>query len=61
MTNTADCERLNHYNEQIEVLREKMIQTAGLFGLNHPEVLSYSRKIDETHNLILKIERDKSF
>ncbi|MCQ6268000.1 aspartyl-phosphate phosphatase Spo0E family protein [Fictibacillus sp. WQ 8-8] len=59
--NVADCERLIEYNEQIEVLRQEMIKTADLFGLNHPQVLSYSRKIDETHNLILKIERENSF
>ncbi|WP_236035186.1 aspartyl-phosphate phosphatase Spo0E family protein [Alkalihalobacterium elongatum] len=37
----------------IELLREKMVSTALLYGFNHPLVLEYSQKIDEEHNQIL--------
>lgn len=40
--------------EQIEELREKMIATALLHGMNHPKVLWYSQQIDEKHNCILR-------
>jgi hypothetical protein len=43
--------------EQLETLRNKMIQTANTFGIHHPMVLSYSRKIDETHNKIMKLQQ----
>ncbi len=39
--------------EQIELLREKMISTAMLYGMNHPLVLKYSQEIDQKHNSIL--------
>ncbi|WHY71131.1 aspartyl-phosphate phosphatase Spo0E family protein [Fictibacillus enclensis] len=61
MTNLLDCERLDKYNEQIEHLRQQMIDTANSLGLNHPQVLNYSQKIDETHNLILKMEQGKQY
>lgn len=40
--------------EQIEQLRQKMVATARVFGIDHPKVLWYSQKIDEKHNIILK-------
>ncbi|MCA0171299.1 aspartyl-phosphate phosphatase Spo0E family protein [Bacillus sp. RAR_GA_16] len=49
-------EKMQHYNEEIEILREKMIQTAIVLGLNHPDVLAYSQKLDEKHNMILKLK-----
>ncbi|MDM5200349.1 aspartyl-phosphate phosphatase Spo0E family protein [Fictibacillus enclensis] len=61
MTNLLDGERLDKYNEQIEHLRQQMIDTANSLGLNHPQVLNYSQKIDETHNLILKMEQGKQY
>ncbi|KSU83408.1 MULTISPECIES: aspartyl-phosphate phosphatase Spo0E family protein [Fictibacillus] len=61
MTNLLDVERLDKYNEQIEHLRQQMIDTANSLGLNHPQVLNYSQKIDETHNLILKMEQGKQY
>ncbi len=40
--------------EVIEELREKMVATALILGINHPQVLWYSQQIDEKHNDILK-------
>lgn len=45
--------------EQLESLRNKMIQTANTFGIHHPMVLKYSRKIDETHNKIMKLQQNE--
>ncbi|MGA9287861.1 MAG: aspartyl-phosphate phosphatase Spo0E family protein [Anaerobacillus sp.] len=54
------CEKMQRYNDEIEVLRAKMTQTAIALGLNHPDVLEYSQKLDETHNLILQLKyKDK--
>ncbi|MDN4526822.1 aspartyl-phosphate phosphatase Spo0E family protein [Fictibacillus fluitans] len=61
MTNLMDGERLDKYNEQLEHLRQQMIDTANSLGLNHPQVLNYSRKIDETHNMILKMEQEELY
>jgi hypothetical protein len=43
-------------NEQLEQLRNKMIQAANTLGIQHPMVLKYSQKIDETHNKIMKMQ-----
>ncbi|MGA4718920.1 aspartyl-phosphate phosphatase Spo0E family protein [Fictibacillus nanhaiensis] len=43
--------------EQLEALRNKMIQAANALGLQHPMVLNYSRKIDETHNKIMEMQQ----
>ncbi|QOY38040.1 aspartyl-phosphate phosphatase Spo0E family protein [Anaerobacillus isosaccharinicus] len=43
-----------NYLQQIEILREKMVATALVYGINHPKVLWYSQQIDEKHNCILK-------
>ncbi|WP_347548979.1 aspartyl-phosphate phosphatase Spo0E family protein [Pseudalkalibacillus hwajinpoensis] len=51
-----NCEKMQQYNEEIEILRAKMTQSAIALGLNHPEVLEYSQKLDETHNLILQLK-----
>jgi Spo0E like sporulation regulatory protein len=45
--------------EQLESLRNKMIQTANTFGLQHPMVLKYSKKIDETHNKIMQLQHNE--
>lgn len=45
--------------EQLETLRNKMIQTANTFGLQHPMVLKYSKKIDETHNKIMQLQHNE--
>lgn len=60
VTDLIYSQQLNEYNQKIERLREKMIHTATNWGLNHPQVLNYSRKIDETHNLILRMEKEQS-
>lgn len=46
----------DNYLDEIEVLREKMIAAALVYGINHPKVLSYSQQIDKKHNFILKKE-----
>ncbi|MDQ0484305.1 aspartyl-phosphate phosphatase Spo0E family protein [Guptibacillus hwajinpoensis] len=51
-----DCEAMQRYNDEIEILRAKMTQSAMVLGLNHPDVLEYSQKLDETHNLILQLK-----
>ncbi|WP_236690395.1 aspartyl-phosphate phosphatase Spo0E family protein [Guptibacillus hwajinpoensis] len=51
-----DCETMQRYNNEIEILRAKMTQSAMVLGLNHPDVLEYSQKLDETHNLILQLK-----
>jgi hypothetical protein len=45
--------RQESYIQEIEILREKMIAAAHLYGINHPKVLSYSQQIDEKHNFLL--------
>lgn len=50
---TARLEKI----EQLETLRNKMIQTANALGIHHPMVLNYSRKIDETHNKIMEMQQ----
>jgi hypothetical protein len=46
--------------EQLETLRNKMIQTANTLGIQHPMVLNYSKKIDETHNIIMELQQKDS-
>jgi Spo0E like sporulation regulatory protein len=46
--------------EQLEALRNKMIQTANTLGIQHPMVLNYSRKIDETHNKIMEMQQKEN-
>ncbi len=50
-----DSEQDNNI-EKIEELREKMVATALVHGINHPKVLWYSQQIDEKHNDILKLK-----
>lgn len=40
--------------KEFEELRALMEQSAQKFGLNHPEVLKLSQKLDQIHNSILK-------
>ncbi|MDR7072884.1 aspartyl-phosphate phosphatase Spo0E family protein [Fictibacillus barbaricus] len=56
MKATSEAKKIQNI-EQLESLRKKMIQTANTFGIHHPMVLSYSRKIDETHNKIMKLQQ----
>lgn len=55
-TQALDGIEMQRYNDEIESLRTKMMQTAVAMGLNHPKVLEYSQKLDEKHNLILQIK-----
>ncbi len=56
MKATSEAKKIQNI-EQLESLRNKMIQTANTFGIHHPMVLSYSRKIDETHNKTMKLQQ----
>lgn len=47
----SDCEEIQH-----EILCTKITQAAIALGLNHPEVLTHSQKLDEKHNLILQLK-----
>lgn len=47
---------LSSYSVEIEDLRQKMIATALIYGMDHPKVLWFSQRIDERHNLLLKTE-----
>jgi len=52
--------RQESYIQEIEILREKMITAALLYGINHPKVLSFSQQIDEKHNFILEKKVQKN-
>ncbi|TLS39388.1 aspartyl-phosphate phosphatase Spo0E family protein [Pseudalkalibacillus caeni] len=36
-----------------------MMSAASDLGMNHPQVLEYSQKLDEMHNLILKLKYNR--
>ncbi len=42
--------------EKIELLRQQMVKIGLESGLDHPDVLEYSRKIDQLHNALLEME-----
>lgn len=42
--------------EKMELLRQQMILIALEFGLDHPDVLSYSQEIDRLHNQLLQLD-----
>lgn len=46
--------------EKIELLRQQMVKVGLESGLNHPDVLEYSRKIDQLHNALLEMERQSN-
>ncbi len=46
--------------EKIELLRQKMVELGLECGLDHPDVLDYSQKIDQLHNALLELDKDKS-
>ncbi|MFK3938399.1 Spo0E family sporulation regulatory protein-aspartic acid phosphatase [Alkalihalobacillus sp. NPDC078783] len=37
------------FEERIERMRQKMLEAAEKFGLNHPEVLHFSQELDKLH------------
>lgn len=41
------------FEEQIERTRQKMVDAAGEFGLNHPQVLYFSQELDRLHTCLL--------
>ncbi|KMK77668.1 aspartyl-phosphate phosphatase Spo0E family protein [Alkalihalobacillus pseudalcaliphilus] len=42
--------------ERIELLREKMMDTAAQKGIHDPLVLQYSQELDRAHNYILFLQ-----
>lgn len=58
MIKAPEQDKIQHYSDQIETLREQMIEAALLLGLNHPHVLQFSQKIDEKHNKILGLKSE---
>ncbi|WP_210367299.1 aspartyl-phosphate phosphatase Spo0E family protein [Bacillus sp. REN3] len=46
----------SYLSQKIQALREKMLYIGNTKGLNHPETLEYSRKLDK---LIIKYQRNK--
>ncbi|MED4083234.1 aspartyl-phosphate phosphatase Spo0E family protein [Halalkalibacterium halodurans] len=42
--------------QKIEYLREKMMDAAKKYGLNHPLVLQYSQELDHAHNIMLRLD-----
>ncbi len=45
--------------ERIELLRHQMIAIGLEHGLDHPEVLQYSQKIDQLHNKLLELDKSE--
>jgi len=43
--------------EKIELLRQQMVKIGLESGLDHPDVLEYSQKIDKLHNVLLEMEK----
>ncbi|USG66833.1 aspartyl-phosphate phosphatase Spo0E family protein [Brevibacillus ruminantium] len=46
--------------EKIELLRQRMVSMGLEFGLDHPEVLEYSKQIDQLHNELNQIDHNLS-
>ncbi len=46
--------------EKIELLRQQMVTLGLECGLNHPDVLRYSKEIDKLHNELLQIDHSLS-
>ncbi|CAM5782946.1 MULTISPECIES: aspartyl-phosphate phosphatase Spo0E family protein [Brevibacillus] len=46
--------------EKIELLRQRMVSMGLEFGLDHPEVLEYSKKIDQLHNELNQMDHNLS-
>ncbi|WP_134684129.1 aspartyl-phosphate phosphatase Spo0E family protein [Brevibacillus migulae] len=42
--------------EKIELLRLQMVKTGLEYGLDHPDVLAYSKMIDELHNELMELD-----
>ena len=46
--------------ENIELLRQRMVNMALEFGFDHPEVLEYSEQIDKLHNQLNQLDYNLS-
>jgi len=46
--------------ENIELLRQRMVNMALEFGFNHPKVLEYSEQIDKLHNQLNQMDYNVS-
>jgi uncharacterized coiled-coil DUF342 family protein len=46
--------------EKIELLRQKMVKIGLECGLDHPDVLKYSKQIDELHNELMGLDQELS-
>nr|WP_206529818.1 aspartyl-phosphate phosphatase Spo0E family protein [Brevibacillus sp. SYP-B805] len=42
--------------EKIELLRQQMVKIGVEYGLDHPDVLKYSKQIDELHNELMGLD-----
>ncbi|RBW71301.1 aspartyl-phosphate phosphatase Spo0E family protein [Bacillus taeanensis] len=54
LQNVDSCENFKINLQEFERLRKKMIRTAMLLGMDHPDVLKYSQELDKLHNILLK-------
>lgn len=41
---------------EIEKLREEMIKKSELYGIDNPKIMKISKKIDNLHNLLVKLQ-----
>lgn len=46
--------------EKIELLRQQMVKIGLECGLDHPDVLEYSKRIDQLHNKLMEIDHSLS-
>lgn len=46
----------DHLLEKIELLRQQMVKTGLELGLDHPEVMGYSKQIDCLHNELMELD-----
>ncbi|MDA5110762.1 MULTISPECIES: aspartyl-phosphate phosphatase Spo0E family protein [Brevibacillus] len=46
--------------EKIELLRQRMVKMGLEFGLDHPDVLEYSKQIDQLHNELNQLDHSLS-
>ncbi|MFY0544758.1 Spo0E family sporulation regulatory protein-aspartic acid phosphatase [Brevibacillus sp. H7] len=46
--------------EKIELLRQQMVKIGLECGLNHPQVLEYSQRIDQLHNELNQMDQGLS-
>ncbi|GAA4723127.1 aspartyl-phosphate phosphatase Spo0E family protein [Brevibacillus fulvus] len=46
--------------EKIELLRQQMVKIGLECGLDHPDVLEYSKRIDQLHNQLIEMDHSLS-